>query len=177
VGCDVDYRRTRCAAGHSCSPTLTISTNNNILEREIGEGERLRALEGTLSIRELAALTGLSERQARRRLERAEALREPPSRDDLDRFDYEHMELSDREVAPARAWCDPDGPGGSEGRGGGAEVGLERRRVLPGTYHVGGQVRFLYGGVVTTDDASRADGKPHPTTYSPDPTLKGGRDR
>jgi hypothetical protein len=93
--------------------------------------------------------------QERRRAEDREA---QALRRDKDRFDHTLMELSD---APSgnRPFCTPSGHYCSESSG---------------TYHVGGQVRSLRGGLISTTDESRADGKAHPTSYSPDPRLKGG---
>ena len=119
----------------------------------------------------LASEIGMSQGHLSRRLARARRFRKHreavarliesgPDGDEMDRFDYPYMELVDAPVEDAaNEWATIEGNQASRDRG---------------TYHVGGKVRSITGGVIAADDMPRTDGKPQPTTYQPDPTLKGG---
>ena len=106
------------------------------------------------TVAEMAARLGVSERQAyriRAKEREGRAGWGQPREERLDRFDYEYMELADLPTG-AHAWCTPEG-----------QCPEDR-----GTYNVGGQVRSLRGGQVTTDETG-------PTKHQPDPDgLKGG---
>lgn len=137
----------------------------NLLWKVEGEGVTQAAL---------ASEIGMSEGHLSRRLARARrfrAHREAVARliedgldgDDMDRFDYPYMELVGAPVEDAgNEWATIEGSEASRDHG---------------TYHVGGRVKSLTGGVITTEDTSRTDGKPQPTEYHPDPRLKGGKGR
>lgn len=132
------------------------------------EKESVGMTQAALALREGMSEGHLSRRLARARRYRAEKaeadrLSEAPPDDGRDRFDRTYMELVGvPPEASAHDWSTDSDP---------------RNSRQQGVFNVGGSVRWLRDGTVTTEDTSRTDGKPQPTEYHPDPLLKGGKGR
>jgi hypothetical protein len=79
----------------------------------------------------------------------------------LDPYDFRYMELVTDAPDPEaddmpHDWATTDGSEASQQHG---------------RFHIGGKVKSLRGGMIVDDPD---DGECHPTSYTPDPVLKGG---